>query len=113
MRVLKKLSIVLTLGLTLGLTGCASSEPPTGEELKSAVTELEDRGFTDPRWESHNGTFTVGVGKCRMPIREGSQDWTLTLSVPGANGVLPEIRGANLEILKALPSIKACFEDGN
>ena len=113
MRVLKKLPIVLTLVLALGLTGCASSEPPSGEELKSAVTELEARGFTDPRWESHNKTFTVGVGKCRMPIREGAQDWTITITAPNANGVLPKIRGANLEILKDLPSIKACFEDGN
>lgn len=108
MRVLKKLSIVLTLGLT----GCASSEPPTGEELKSAVTELKDRGFTDPRWEVHNKTFTVGVGRCRMPIREGAQDWTLTLTTLSVPGKLPEVRGANLATLEKLQSIKACFEEG-
>ena len=111
MGVFKKLSITtLAIALTLSLTGCGSKEPPTGEKLKSAVAELEARGFTDPRWESYTETFTVGVGRCRMPIREGNQDWTLTLATLGVPGKLPEVRGANLATLEKLQSIKACFE---
>ena len=108
MRVLKKLSFALAITL-LSLTGC-SSQPPTGEELKSAITELEGRGFTDPRWDVHNKTFTVGIGKCRMPIKEGAQDWTVTLTAPGIRGKLPEIRGANMATLEKMQSIKDCFE---
>ena len=111
-RVFKKLSIAIAIAALLGLTGCSSSEPPTGEKLKSAVAELEARGFTDPRWESYTETFTVGVGRCRMPIREGAQDWTLTLTTLGVPGKLPEVRGANLATLEKLQSIKACFEEG-
>ncbi len=108
MRALMNTLTIAAISLTaLSLTGC--SVRPTETNIKSAVQELEERGFTDPRWEDSANTFTVGFGSCRFPIRQGYQDWTVV--VPSMSGQIVEVRGANATLQKMITRVKECLTD--
>lgn len=90
-----------------GLSACSDGEPSDANK-KSAAQELTSRGFTEPRWESSLGSYTVGVGTCRFPARitNSNHDWRVLIPSE-ADG--SEWLNANVSMLKEKDAIGACF----
>lgn len=95
-----------------GLSACSAGEP-SDVDKKSAAQELTSRGFTEPRWESSLGSYTVGVGTCRFPARitfgsafDSNHDWQVLIPSE-ADG--SEWLNANVSMLKEKDAIGACF----
>lgn len=99
--------------MATGLVGC--SKAPSEADQNSVKAELSARGFTNPRWESYADTYTVGVGKCRFPIRLGEKDWLITVGSKSAIGANLAPAQGSCELLRnrgVLP-VEASFSTGS